>query len=168
MKKLLIIGHGRHGKDTVCEILRDYHGYSFISSSEFAAETAVMPYLERYYPALAAWYGYRAEDAFEDRHSHRSIWHDAITEYNREDRTRLSRGMLEAGYNIYCGMRCPIELEASRHLFDEVWWVDAQERKPLEDWSSMKIEYDPTYMKYINNNGSLRVLWKAVDHAVTF
>jgi hypothetical protein len=30
--KLLVIGHGRHGKDTVCEMLRDHYGYTFESS----------------------------------------------------------------------------------------------------------------------------------------
>ena len=37
-KKLLVIGHGRHGKDTVCEILRDHYGYTFESSSQFCSK----------------------------------------------------------------------------------------------------------------------------------
>ncbi len=37
-KKLLVIGHGRHGKDTVCEILRDEYGYTFESSSKFCSK----------------------------------------------------------------------------------------------------------------------------------
>ena len=37
-KKLLVIGHGRHGKDTVCEILRDEFGYTFESSSQFCSK----------------------------------------------------------------------------------------------------------------------------------
>ena len=36
--KLLIIGHGRHGKDTVSEILHDNYGYSFESSSQFCSK----------------------------------------------------------------------------------------------------------------------------------
>jgi len=37
--KLLIIGHGRHGKDTVCEILRDkYNLQVFESSSRFCSK----------------------------------------------------------------------------------------------------------------------------------
>ena len=36
--KLLIIGHARHGKDTVAEILRDTHGYDFVSSSGMRGE----------------------------------------------------------------------------------------------------------------------------------
>ena len=35
--KLLVIGHGRHGKDTVCEMLRDSYGYTFESSSKFCS-----------------------------------------------------------------------------------------------------------------------------------
>jgi translation elongation factor EF-1alpha len=36
--KLLVIGHGRHGKDTVCEMLRDDYGYTFESSSKFCSK----------------------------------------------------------------------------------------------------------------------------------
>jgi len=38
LPKLLVIGHGRHGKDTVCEILRDKYGFSFESSSQFCSK----------------------------------------------------------------------------------------------------------------------------------
>jgi len=31
--KLMIMDHARHGKDTVCEILRDTYGFTFESSS---------------------------------------------------------------------------------------------------------------------------------------
>lgn len=41
-QKLLVIGYGRHGKDTVCEILRDQHGYSFTSSSSFVDRKSVV------------------------------------------------------------------------------------------------------------------------------
>ena len=34
LPKLLVVGHGRHGKDTVCEMLEAY-GYTFQSSSKF-------------------------------------------------------------------------------------------------------------------------------------
>ena len=36
--KLLVIGHGRHGKDTVSEILCQDFKLSFISSSMFACK----------------------------------------------------------------------------------------------------------------------------------
>lgn len=161
MKKLLVIGHGRHGKDTVCEILQQYHGFKFISSSLFASGRAVFPN----WPVDRVPYA-SAEDCFDDRHHHRQVWFELISEYNRLDPSRLAREMVEAGYDGYCGMRCAIELAAARKTFDEVWWVDASQRLPLEDSSSITIEYDPSYMKLIRNNHTLRDLWFEVDTAV--
>ena len=48
-KKLLVIGHGRHGKDTVCEILRDKYGYSFESSSQFCSKLFIYEMLKKKY-----------------------------------------------------------------------------------------------------------------------
>lgn len=39
----MVIGHARHGKDTVGEALRDFHGLKFASSSMFCAETIMLP-----------------------------------------------------------------------------------------------------------------------------
>jgi hypothetical protein len=41
--RLLLIGHGRHGKDSAGDILRDRYGLRSVSSSEFAAQKAVFP-----------------------------------------------------------------------------------------------------------------------------
>ena len=45
LPKLIIIGHGRHGKDTVCEILRDKYNFKFISSSQYCSEKVIFPIL---------------------------------------------------------------------------------------------------------------------------
>jgi hypothetical protein len=42
----MIMGHARHGKDTVCEILRDTYGFTFESSSMAAARYAIYPVLQ--------------------------------------------------------------------------------------------------------------------------
>ena len=42
--KLLIIGHMRHGKDTVAEMIEEFTCMSFKSSSEMAAE--IFPFFE--------------------------------------------------------------------------------------------------------------------------
>jgi hypothetical protein len=47
--KLLVIGHGRHGKDTVCEFLRDDYGYSFESSSQFCSKLFIYDNLKDKY-----------------------------------------------------------------------------------------------------------------------
>jgi len=53
--KLLVIGHGRHGKDTVCEILRDKYDYSFESSSQFCSKLFIYDQLKDKYMSLEQW-----------------------------------------------------------------------------------------------------------------
>jgi hypothetical protein len=77
--KLLVIGHGRHGKDTVCEMLRDDYGYTFESSSRFCSKLFI-------YNDLKDKYGYaNEEECYADRHNHRAEWYDAICAYNVPD-----------------------------------------------------------------------------------
>lgn len=153
--RLLIIGPARHGKDTVAEILRDEHGYSFISSSFYLAEKVVMPELDRRgisYPDLKACY--------DDRGNHRELWRDIIAEFNAEDPARLAK-MILAECDCYVGMRTPREYFGSRHLFDAVVWVDASKRVSLID-PTMQIEFDPATMHLIDNNGTLDDLYPKV------
>ena len=63
--KLIICGHGRDGKDTMAEYLRDNYNYT------------------------------SPEKCFEDRHNHRTEWYDLISEYNIEDRARLARELFQ-------------------------------------------------------------------------
>ena len=82
--KLLVIGHGRHGKDTVCEILRDKYGYTFESSSKFCSKLFI-------YDNLKDKYGYKdEEECYTDRHNHRQEWYDAICDYNVPDRRKIN------------------------------------------------------------------------------
>ena len=156
--KVLIIGHGRHGKDTVAEILRDYHGYKFTSSSLFCAEF-VRHSLEDVgvkYPSL--------KDCYADRHNHREFWFNAITEYNREDPTRTATEMLASGCDLYVGMRSRREYEACMiaGTFDNVIWVDRSEHLPPEPPESMELR--PRDAHYtIDNNGTMRDLWHEID-----
>ncbi len=63
---ILIIGHGRHGKDTLAELIQVYTGFTFKSSSESAAEIFI-------YDALKEKYGYKSFiECYEDRHNHRA------------------------------------------------------------------------------------------------
>lgn len=153
--RLLILGHGRHGKDTVAEILRDEHGFSFISSSYYLAEKVVQPELDRRgitYPDLKACY--------DDRANHRELWRDIIAEFNREDGARLAK-MILAECDCYVGMRTPREYHASRHLFDAVVWVDASKRVTTFD-PTMQIVFDPATMHLIDNNEGLDDLYPQV------
>lgn len=155
--KLLVIGHGRHGKDTVAEILRDQHGFTFASSSFFAAESVVRPALA----ACGVTYD-SLEACYADRANHRAFWYEAISTYNSGGRSRLAEAIL-VDHDIYVGMRSAAEYAASRDLFDLVVWVDASRRGlPPEPVKSMDIVYDPKTMNLIDNGGSLADLEKNV------
>ena len=146
--KLLIIGHGRHGKDTVGELLRDEHGFSFVSSSFFAAERVVRPALA----ACGVVYD-TLEECYADRVNFRAFWYEAIKAYNGGGKSRLAEEILKE-YDMYVGMRSGAEYLASRELFDHVLWVDACARGvPLEPRDSFDIDYDPETMIFVDNNG---------------
>jgi hypothetical protein len=140
--KVMILGHGRHGKDTVAEMLRDLIGLTFISSSWAAAEKAVFPWLSQLY-------GYTTvQECFDDRANHREEWRQLITDYNTPDKGKLCREILEVS-DCYVGMRCRDEFAAVRHLFDVVIWVEADQRRPIDPTMSIERE---SGMYLIDNN----------------
>jgi hypothetical protein len=152
LPKLLIIGHGRHGKDTVCEILRDRYGFQFRSSSEFCAQKFI-------YDELKHKYGYTSyAQCYQDRHNHRAEWYDMIHAYCRDDYARLGRDIF-AENDIYCGLRNKAEFHAMRNtgVFDHCVWVDRSDHLPLEPRDSMNLEI---WMAnhVIDNNGDLEDL----------
>tara|TARA_R110000851_G_scaffold9194_1_gene34453 strand:- start:91 stop:642 length:552 start_codon:yes stop_codon:yes gene_type:complete len=149
---LLVMGHGRHGKDTVCEILRDEFDYSFKSSSKFCSELFI-------FDKLKDKYGYDNEDeCYADRHDHRAEWYDAICDYNVPDAARLGRDIFEK-HGIYCGLRSKREFFAMKNtrVFDYSIWVDRSEHLPLEPKTSMSVEQWMSDFT-IDNNGSIEDL----------
>jgi len=152
LPKLLIIGNARHGKDTVCDILRDEFGYTFRSSSDFCAERFI-------YAELKDKYGYENyEQCFNDRHNHRSEWYDMIHAYCKDDFARLGREIFAENL-IYCGLRNKSEFHSMRNtgVFDYAIWVDRCDHLPVEDRSSMTLEnWMADYV--IDNNGTLEDL----------
>jgi hypothetical protein len=147
--KLLILGHGRHGKDTVAEYLAK-HGFTFQSSSRAACEIFL-------YDLLKPHYGYQSiEQCYEDRHNHRALWYQLICEYNETDPCRLAREILKTS-DIYVGMRDRKEVETciTQGLFDLIIWVERD--LPLEDSSSFNIDKSITDIT-IGNTGSLQEL----------
>lgn len=144
--KLLITGHAQHGKDTVCDLLAERFGLSFVSSSFFVAERAVRPYLAERgitYETL--------EECYADRGNHRALWYDAIKAYNTPDLARMGRELFSK-HDIYCGLRNFEEMSAQRQqgLFDFSIWVDATFRVPPESFMSMTIR--PTDCDFILDN----------------
>ena len=155
--KVLILGHARHGKDTVAEMLRDRHGYTFSSSSHFCAERVMMPYFKYHGVPYSS-----VEECYADRVNHRATWFDQIKAYNSSDPSRLAREMLEKN-DLYVGMRSAEEFAASRSLFDHVVWVDASRRGlPPEPRDSFDIDFDAG-MWFVRNDGTLSDLQATVD-----
>jgi len=148
LPKLLILGSGRHGKDTFAEILQEYFGLKFVSSSQAAADIFI-------YDKLKKLYGYATpEECYNDRSNHRAEWYQMICEYNKDDRAKLAKGILELN-DCYVGMRDRDEINECmvQGLFDLIIWVDASKRLPSEDASSFNIDISCADI-IIDNNGT--------------
>lgn len=155
--KLLVIGHGRHGKDTVCEILANRYGYSFESSSQFCSKLFI-------FDMLKDQYGYKnEEECYADRHNHRAEWYNAICDYNIPDPAKLGREIFKE-HDIYCGLRNKKEFHAMKNtgVFDYAIWVDRSDYLPPESKDSMSLEQWMADFT-IDNNGTLEDLYFNVD-----
>lgn len=160
LPKLLIVGHGRHGKDTVCEILEKNYNFKFLSSSQFASEKLI-------YPALRNLYNYSSpEECYADRHNHRREWYELISAYCKPDPAKLGKEIFKE-YDIYCGLRNKKEFHSMKNqkVFDYAIWVDRSDYLPPESKDSMTIEEWMTDYT-IDNNGSIDDLHLAVDSLI--
>jgi len=150
--KLLVIGHGRHGKDTVSEILCQDFGLSFISSSMFACKKFI-------YYDLKEKYQYKSiEECYNDRHNHRSEWYNAIASYCKNDPAQLGKDIFSE-HDIYCGLRNVREFTEMQKekVFDACIWVDRSLHLPSENNLSMTLM--PQMAGHIiDNNKSLEDL----------
>lgn len=152
--KVLILGHGDHGKDTFAQYLVEHSGLSFISSSEFALDRAVWPRLNQFYRCK--------QHCFNDRKWHRDLWRDLISQYNSPDKGRLCKEML-VDHDVYVGMRARDEYDVVRDLFYFIFYV-FDPRKPLE--SSMEIAFDPRHMIHVMNDSDKQSLkLKAIHYS---
>lgn len=152
--KVLIVGHGRHGKDTLAEIFQEHFGLSFMASSQAASDIFI-------YDELKDKYGYEsAVECFEDRSNHRAEWYQMICDYNKDDRARLAKGILSKS-DCYVGMRDEPEIKEclSQGLFDLIIWVDASERHPQESAESFNIKKSVADV-VVYNNGTLEEFTK--------
>ncbi len=133
---VLVLGHARHGKDTVADFLLKLTESSYASSSEVAIQLLEEQIVERlrltdnelYYQfkeffvtsGLPRW---RAIMDFRYQKGMREILFDAIREFTKDDPSRLAVEVFASGSAIYVGMRSKVEFEASRGLFDYVLGV---------------------------------------------
>lgn len=157
--RLLIIGHGRHGKDTVAAIMSNVMQLKFSSSSHFVAEKCIwdMWGKERYNSF---------EAMFDDRVNYRSTWKDLILAWNTPDRTRTAVTMLSEGNDMYVGMRSRLEFDANvqNETFDHVIWVDASKRLPPEPADSMELTIDDADIVIDNNDDGTTHLLEKIHH----
>ena len=155
--KVLILGYGRHGKDTVAEYLTNKYDYTYNSSSEFCAEHVVFPVLGPIYNYI------NAMDCFADRANHRAEWFNLISEYCGTDAARLGKEIFGVS-DVYCGLRSKRELHSLKNnrVYDFSIWVDRSDHLPPENKSSNNIEqWMADYT--IDNNGTLDELYRNVD-----
>jgi hypothetical protein len=146
--KLLILGHARHGKDSLAELLGENFGLKFVSSSQAAADIFI-------FDELKDKYGYKtSEECFTDRVNHRAEWYNMIFNYNKDDKAKLAKSILEKE-DCYVGMRDRSEINEciKQGLFDLIIWVDASGRLPLEGSDSFNIDMSCADI-IIQNNGT--------------
>lgn len=150
--RLMIIGHGRHGKDTVAELFGQIGGFKYISSSWAICEAFI-------FEKLRVKYNYATiQECFDDRSNHRKEWYDLCREFNTPDKTLTTRLIYEKA-NIYIGLRDREEFIASREagLIDLTIWVDASKRLPPEPVESNNLTSDFADV-ILDNNGDLNQL----------
>ncbi len=145
--RLVILGFGGHGKDTVCDFLSRLFDMTCISSSWAVCDSII-------FPVLAEKYGYQnAEECHADRANHRAEWYALISEFNTPDKSRLAAEIFKH-CDVYCGMRSIDEFRAAKSagVFDYAVWVDGSKRLPAEPSDSCTIK--PSDADYIiDNNG---------------
>lgn len=151
--KTLICGHGRHGKDSVADLLNKFNRMTASSSSYFV--------MSKLAEKICSDLGYTTlQECVEKRSLHRAYLYNLIRDYNSPDKARLSKEILTE-HDIYIGMRDLEEFNASKNLFDLLIWVDASERLPIESEQSFNIP-----KKYfdivIENNGTFEELQEKV------
>lgn len=145
--RFIIMGHARHGKDTACLYLQNQWQRAWIGSSYWAAEHIIMPKFPGRWQSI--------NECYESRFSERAMWFDLIAEFNTPDGARLARAIFNDGYDIYCGMRNRAELKVCRAagIVDHVIWIDASDRLPPEDDSSITVT-ELMADHIISNNGT--------------
>ena len=160
--KLLIIGHARHGKDTVALILEGEFGLTHLASSEASSTIFV-------FDALKEKYGYSSvEECFADRVNRREEWYTLICEYNAGDQARLAKEIVKRA-DVYVGMRSRAELDAclEQGVFDAILGV-VDPNKPLEPKESMSIPVEEYADLVIRNDGTLSDLREKVVKAYRY
>ena len=120
-KRILVVGHGRVGKDTACEYLAK------VTNLRFAGTTSL--YLTKF---VAERLGVSVQEAYRTRHQNRNLWHRIGKEVRKKDPGFLLRESL-ANAEIVGGI-CDLEEMAvcrQERLVDLVVWIN-NDRVPAD------------------------------------
>lgn len=146
MKRVLFVGHGRHGKDTACEELSKATGWKNAGTTSLY----LTPYVIKEYERLGM--GHLRNDAYLHRHQNRELWRRVGDEIRQNDPALLVKEALKVG-PITGGCRGLPEIEAVRResVVDLIVWVDASKRLPPDP----TVEFGPEVADLIlANNGT--------------
>lgn len=161
MTKILVVGHSRHGKDTVADILSEVYGLKGISGSRWMLEAGHMD-------DLATELGYTDRGRFyTDRHLHRKAWFDRINKTIQTSPAAIARGVFRQ-HDVYTGIRTSEEYEAVQAIVrpDMVLWVDRSTVLPPEPSDSNELQWDPS-MLTVWNGGTIEQLRDEVIRLMT-
>lgn len=163
----LIIGHGRHGKTEATNYLIEKHGFKAAGSSEICADLLkpLLDVINGEKPAIEH-FNERHEltDVIPTGRGNSEIWNRAISLINAVDKSSLAKHILSKN-DIYTGMRCFREYEASKHLFNVILYIDAAPRVDYVD-PTFNIKFDKTCMRKIINNGVKEDMFKQLDNVI--
>lgn len=144
--KLVILGHGDHGKDTVAKLIAELYDFKYVDATHIACEHMI-------WPLMRDIYGGHFQHCIQDRANNRELWARLIKSHLIEDPLSLAKPVFEEG-DIYAGIRAKIEYVATKKEFDIVTiWVDASKRVAKEDESSTTVTQKMADYT-IDNNGS--------------
>jgi len=151
---LCVIGHGRHGKDTVAEYISElWPGFTYAYGTSWYAKDIVCDKFFAGSPDLRA--AYNTEIFWQDRHAHRKFWFDTIRDYNATDNgVALYKDCLRE-QNILTGIRKASELYELKKqgIVDCTLWVE-RDGWPLEAIETMELDKcDADFT--IENDGTL-------------
>jgi len=148
VKKIILCGHGEHGKTTFCKIAQ-LNGYKYVDASTVCLNQIIWP----------LWgvhrYNSRAE-CFNDRRNHRDTWRKLIKSVEDIDSTRLIKEVFKVS-DIYDGLRNPHVLDAAcrEGLVNTVVWVGAEGRMSTRTVYSDRVISPASCTNIITNNGTL-------------
>jgi hypothetical protein len=117
--RIALCGPGRCGKDTAADWLAANTKLRYHQSTSQAAADICFKKLHKKY-------GYKTpQEAFVDRHRHRTEWAEIIWAYNKPDGIRLYRDMVRTN-DVLNGIRKSNELHACKQLglIDLAIWID--------------------------------------------